>query len=194
MPLIPLIIGNLIVSSEISNIFEYYVLIPEYFYTTLLDMFDRSVYTFLLIVLIGPLVEEILFRGVILEGFLSRYNTEKAILFSAAIFSIFHLNPVQFISAFVCGIILGYLYVNTRSLIPCFIAHAFHNGIIFCLYFLPVNVPGLDGNPVGPQFQPMWLDIIGTVLMVIGIWGLMNMKLLQEKPTINTIQGQIELS
>ena len=81
----------------------------------------------LTIAVIGPICEEIIFRGVILEGMLKKYDVNKAILFSALIFGLIHLQPLQVISAFFIGLILGWIYVKTQSLWVCIGIHVVNN-------------------------------------------------------------------
>ena len=52
---------------------------------------DKTIYTGITVVLVGPLFEEILFRGMILDGFLKRYSPWKSILWSSVIFCLFHI-------------------------------------------------------------------------------------------------------
>lgn len=75
----------------------------------------------------APIREEILFRGIIADGLLKRYKRSYAIIISAIIFGISHMNMLQAINAFLIGIILAIIYCKTRSLILCMIAHAINN-------------------------------------------------------------------
>jgi uncharacterized protein len=84
---------------------------------------QRDIYSVLMVSIAAPILEELLFRGIILDGFLKRFSPLKAILWSSLLFGLIHLNPWQFISAFILGIVIGWLYVNTRSLIPCILLH-----------------------------------------------------------------------
>jgi len=79
--------------------------------------------------LIGPICEEIIFRGVILEGLAKKYSPTKAIVFGALIFGIIHLQPLQVINAFFLGLALGWIYLRTQSLWVCIIAHVLYNAI-----------------------------------------------------------------
>jgi len=79
--------------------------------------------------LIGPTCEEIIFRGVILEGLTKKYNPTKAIVFGALIFGIIHLQPLQVINAFFLGLALGWIYLRTKSLWVCIVAHVLYNAI-----------------------------------------------------------------
>jgi len=81
----------------------------------------------LLVCVLAPVVEEMLFRGLILRGFLARYAQWPAILASALLFGASHLNIYQFAVGLMIGIPLGWLYARTRSLIPCIALHAGYN-------------------------------------------------------------------
>ena len=83
----------------------------------------------LCISVLGPVLEELLFRGAITKELLRRYSPAKAILFSGLIFGIFHPNPVQIIGACLIGFLLAWLYYKTRSLMACILIHIMNNGL-----------------------------------------------------------------
>lgn len=85
--------------------------------------------------IIGPVCEEIIFRGIILKGFLKSYSPKKAIVYSALIFGVIHLMPLQVISAFFAGLVLGYIYYKTKSLWLPIIIHVLNNLLAFGLGF-----------------------------------------------------------
>ncbi len=87
----------------------------------------------LAIAVFGPILEEMLFRGGVTEELLKRLPAGKAILYSALIFGVFHLNPAQIVPASFVGLLLGWLYYKTRSLIPCIIVHILNNGLSVAL-------------------------------------------------------------
>lgn len=170
IPLVVLILGQGILLSQIDNLFRHTISIPDFFTPVLIELLQDGVYGFLSLVLLAPLIEEVIFRGVILEGLLSRYNDGKAVVLSSLVFSICHVNPFQLFPAFVYGMLLGYLFIKTRSLIPCIIAHAWINGIGWAVQFLPDLIPGFTGDPLGePQFQPLWFNVVGITLFVAGL-------------------------
>lgn len=120
-----------------------------------------------LIVLIGPITEELFFRGVVLRGFLKRYTITKAILLSALLFTVSH-NIFQFISAFLIGILLAWWFVKTRSLVPCIFGHVFNNALVLCVAFLPLGQPRAD---IGVrEMDILWILIPGFVFLGLGIW------------------------
>ncbi|MBK5284647.1 MAG: CPBP family intramembrane metalloprotease [Bacteroidia bacterium] len=96
----------------------------EQYYKT---MFQPNIFFFILGVFVAPVIEEILYRGIILEGMLNNYTPAKSIIWSAVFFGAAHLNPWQGISALLTGLLIGWVYWKTNSLIPCIILHCSNN-------------------------------------------------------------------
>jgi uncharacterized protein len=78
----------------------------------------------------APVLEEMLFRGVILRSFLRQYSRRAAILGSSALFGLVHLNVYQLAAGFLIGLIAGWLYERARSLWPCIVLHAGYNSAV----------------------------------------------------------------
>jgi hypothetical protein len=116
--------------------------------------------------------EEALFRGVILRGFLDRYATRRAIVVSALLFAVFHLNPWQFLGAATAGLLFAWWRAATGSLRPGLVCHALNNAIpILAASVGGLRIPGYAGVPAGAvEFQPWWFDAIGVVLAAGGLW------------------------
>lgn len=80
-------------------------------------------------VLLAPILEELIFRGIILKGLLTRYNPKYAIIISAIIFGLVHGNPLQMWGALVIGLIFGWVYYKTKSIGTTILLHFFTNFI-----------------------------------------------------------------
>ena len=78
--------------------------------------------------LLGPVLEEIIFRGIVLDS-MKEYNERFAIVFSSLIFGLMHCNFPQAINAFIIGLIFGTLYIRSGSLLPSVILHILMNTI-----------------------------------------------------------------
>ena len=91
------------------------------------DYMQSSWTGILLVALVGPVVEELFFRGGILRVLLGKYKPWVAIVVSGLIFGIIHMNPAQVVFASLAGMLLGWLYWRTRSLIPCMVVHVLNN-------------------------------------------------------------------
>ena len=109
---------------------------PEFVEKLFAMLATKDIYTLLLVCLVGPVLEELLFRGIILEGFLNRYSPGKAIFWSAFLFGLFHMNPWQFIPGFLIGILLAWIYMKTRSLIPVILIHIINNSLSYFVMYL----------------------------------------------------------
>lgn len=86
---------------------------------------------FLYVALIGPVAEEILFRGFILRT-LQPYGKRFAILLSALLFGVYHGNIVQAPFAFAIGLVLGYTAIE-YSILWAIILHVFNNFVLSVL-------------------------------------------------------------
>ena len=103
--------------------------------TTDLSDFISLVIALILFAIAVPIVEELLFRGLILDGLSETYGSWTAIFISSAIFAILHISPLSIINAFWGGMIYGYLRIRTNSLWPGILLHALWNGHLELLNF-----------------------------------------------------------
>ena len=96
--------------------------------------------------ILAPLAEEVVFRGAILRtllGIMSKKNHWVAIMISAAIFGAVHCNQAQFINALLMGLLLGWMYYRTGSLVPGILLHWVNNTMA---YVLANIMPQSDGK------------------------------------------------
>ena len=96
--------------------------------------------------IMAPLTEEFVFRGAILRtllGMMSKKNHWVAIMISAAIFGVAHGNTAQFINALLMGLLLGWMYYRTKSLVPGILMHWVINTMAYILSNL---LPQSDGK------------------------------------------------
>lgn len=76
--------------------------------------------------LLGPVLEELLYRGVLLQS-MRKYNERFAIFLSALIFGLMHQNYQQFILGFLLGIPLAIVTIKYNSIIPSIFTHILVN-------------------------------------------------------------------
>jgi membrane protease YdiL (CAAX protease family) len=110
---------------------------PDFMLEVFMSMFGQTgIFSFISIVIAAPIFEELIFRGVMLDGLLKRYSPIKSILISSFLFGLIHLNPWQFIGAFAIGVLAGWVYYKTRKLTNAIIIHMANNGFAFLsVYF-----------------------------------------------------------
>lgn len=90
-----------------------------YFYQVLITLFS--------IIVIAPLFEEILFRGLIMNEFLKIMRPWAAIVCQATFFAVAHFSLFQSSFAFAVGIVLGIIYFKTKNIKTVAISHAAFN-------------------------------------------------------------------
>ena len=93
------------------------------------NQLSHNVVGVITIAFLAPLLEEVLFRGAI-QGYMMRYfKPWVAIICSALIFGLIHMNPVQIVYATLLGVILGWIYYRTGSLLPVILGHVLNNSV-----------------------------------------------------------------
>jgi len=175
IPMTFTVIGMGILLSEVDNLLRTVLPIPAALEKILhrffgsADTLFSSIFT---LVIVAAVTEELLFRGLILRGFLQTYSVRKAIVVSALLFGAFHLNPWQFTGAVVLGGVFAWWFVNTRSLLPGLFGHALNNGLPLIALAIPLLKDiGFVSDGTGPvKFQPLWLDGLGLLLAAAGLW------------------------
>lgn len=122
--------------------------------------------------LLAPVLEEMLFRGIILRGFLALYPRGQAILGSAILFGAAHLNLYQFFVALVIGSLAGWLYERSRSLLPGIALHAAYNS---SLTLITAAQGTADAGSQGDPSVASWaLALLAAALAGWALWRLLG--------------------
>ncbi|MDR0448317.1 MAG: CPBP family intramembrane metalloprotease [Treponema sp.] len=132
----------------------------EGFDSTVKSSFTLAVIT---IVIIAPIAEELLFRGLILDGLKNNYSKRKAIIISSLLFGAIHFNLQQFTSAFIIGLFAAWICINTNSILLCIFIHFFNN----ILYTITVRYGSII--PMTEDYQRLLYLLAGIVLFISGI-------------------------
>lgn len=119
-------------------------------------------------VILAPLLEELIFRGCILES-LKKYSTSFAIVFSSLLFAMLHMNLAQSIPVFGMGLVFGWMYVRTGSLPMTIVLHLINNAVSMFSTLLPYPLAFM-------------VEILLIVLAVVGL-----VFMVREKRNIRTI-------
>jgi hypothetical protein len=101
------------------------------------DMILKDRWGYLAVGLLAPVCEELVFRGAVLRSLLRWAGHHwVAIAISALLFALVHANPAQMPHAFVIGLLLGWLYYRTDSVVPGVVYHWVNNSIAYVVYNL----------------------------------------------------------
>jgi membrane protease YdiL (CAAX protease family) len=176
IPILFLIPGITLAVAAINSLMVYLFPLSRWEEWMFDQMMSNGVATVISVCILAPVLEEMLFRGVILRSFLRLYSRWVAILASSAIFGLAHLNIYQFMVALLIGSIAGWLYERTRSLWPCILLHAAYNCVVAYEYF---SVRGAQSGGAADLTAFHW--IVAAIFSFMG--GLMLRRLLGSKLT-----------
>jgi membrane protease YdiL (CAAX protease family) len=113
------------------------------------------------VTLAAPLGEELFFRGFALPALRRSLGPIPALLLSAALFSLLHVDAVGFIGLLEIGVLLGALRWWSGSLWAAVIGHAVNNGVAGAAFLLGWEDPDLP--------PPPWVLALGATLLIAGI-------------------------
>lgn len=116
-------------------------------------------------VLVAPIVEEIIFRGLILSRLHRVMPGWLAVLVSALVFGICHGQAVWMAYAFVLGVIFGFLALRSKSIWPSLAAHILFNGIGQCAVYLP------ETESASILFLGGLVAVGGVLCIATGLYG-----------------------
>jgi sodium transport system permease protein len=124
----------------------------------------------LMLVAVTPAVcEELVFRGVLLQGLASRLPPWRAVLASAIVFGAFHLSfetVIRFLPTFWLGTLIAWVAWKTQSIFPGMMMHFLNNAMALLL----VNVSGLETRVAGPDGRPhAWLIAAAALSLALGL-------------------------
>jgi membrane protease YdiL (CAAX protease family) len=167
-------LGFVVITSELDNVLNAVLPMPAQSGGGLGTLLPEQLFVGAIIVMaiIPAFTEESFFRGLVLDGFNRNSGQRKAILLSALFFGIIHLNPWQFFDGFITGLFFAWVCLNANSIWPSIYMHFFNNA----LYATTIRYKGLipirgfnSNNAASVVFQPLWFDIMGLLLFVLGI-------------------------
>ena len=149
---------------------------PEWFRQALSQVYGMKLAVNLLTMgVLAPVLEEFLFRGIILTGLSRRMDPWWAILWSSVLFAIAHLNPWQALPAFAMGCFFGWIYYRTRSFWTVIGLHSLNNvmAIAAAALFGVEEVTQENIQSVFGETAAYIMVAVAAIVLVAGI-GLIN--------------------
>ena len=116
-----------------------------------------------LVALLPAVAEEVTFRGVVLAGLRRSGSRWIAVVGSALVFGLFHINPYHVVAAFGVGLLLGWVALESGSILPGILIHLVNNGAQVLLD----RVPGLAERLHSPVLVALALasTAVGALLV-----------------------------
>ena len=97
------------------------------------NMTERTFLLMLTVILLGPIAEEIIFRGLTLHFARKVLSIKPAVLFTALLFGLYHGSIIQGIYAFVAGIIFCQITIKFKSILPAVFLHIMVNASVYMI-------------------------------------------------------------
>jgi hypothetical protein len=119
-------IGMQVIASYVPKIDELLQGYSDNFAKGNVQPYDTVLY-YLSVGLFIPVIEEVLFRGIILQEFMSTMKVKAAVILSSVVFGCMHIQPIQIGYAIMCGLILGIAYVYSNSIYLSILIHSVFN-------------------------------------------------------------------
>ena len=85
------------------------------------------------VVVWGPVGEELFFRGFVLPGLMRRFGVPAAVVVSSGLFAVFHVDAGMLVPTFLLGAALAWIYLKTGSIWPGIMAHGIQNALALWL-------------------------------------------------------------
>lgn len=121
----------------------------------------------LIAVVLAPVVEELIFRGILMNRWAVKWGIRTGIVASSILFGVLH--PVDPIGATIFGLVAGLLYLQTRTLIVPIALHAATNAVASVLEFVdPVEAP-LDLAAELQEIEAMVLPGLGIAVVTLPV-------------------------
>lgn len=126
--------------------------------------------TILMVVVVGPLAEELLFRGVIYGRLRRSFTVTQAAVISAAVFGIYHKNIVQGVYAALFGMLLAYIFEKTQTIWGCTIVHMMFNLSSYLLKELLAILQKI-GIRI-PDIAYLALCVVSIAVVIVCVWSM----------------------
>lgn len=174
-PLTLVMVGSVTVFSEMYFLVQQIVPVPPELEALLRDLLRISgttdlVFTVAVVVVLAPLLEEALFRGVILHGLARRRGPWSATLWTAAFFAVFHFyNPWQIVPTFFLGLLLAWVVLTTRSLWSSIVLHSAFNALSLAVFAISMRQSPPDAPPALVVGGVVLFLLAGSVALLAGL-------------------------
>ncbi|MBO9152700.1 CPBP family intramembrane glutamic endopeptidase [Chitinophaga sp. GCM10012297] len=111
----------------VKDALGYLLPIPPWPELSFTSIHTGSGYMIVVSVMLAAFMEELVFRGIMMEALMKRYSGGVALLQSSLLFMLAHPDPAQMPGAFLLGLLTGLFYLRLRDLCACFLIHLTHN-------------------------------------------------------------------
>ena len=166
VPLMPMALAGLWalwlpLSYAIPNFVREYVLKMQPIFLDM-DAPLRTFVTVVVVVIVAPIIEEVLFRGILLHRFATKWSPRTAVVVSSLIFGVLHAD---ILGHAIFGVVLSLVYVRTGSLWLPIGIHMLNNGLAVAAMALPWS--STDESYTLAEFRGQWY--VGAIALAVAL-------------------------
>lgn len=121
-------------------------------------------------VVVAPLSEELLFRGIFLSGLLAHYTRVSAVVWTSVLFGAMHFDLWRLVPIVISGVVWAWWVIRTGSLLPALFGHALNNLIAVTILHFYTRYLDISGDINEVAFNPWWWTASGIALAALGLW------------------------
>jgi membrane protease YdiL (CAAX protease family) len=127
---------------------------------------------FLSLVIFAPVIEEFIFRGLLLHRWGDKWGLNRAIILSSLLFGIVHPDPI---GAVAFGVAMSVLYLKTQTLIVPMVCHAAYNFVCWLLEIGYIATNGMDYVYTLDEFRSEWaIGLICGLISMVWVYAYLN--------------------
>ena len=142
-------------------------LFPERWLELLDEHMRLGGWMMLTVIVAAPILEEILFRGIIQGSLVRKYGPWRGVLVASAIFGVVHGIPQQVVNAFFVGAVLGFVYYCSRSLIVVMVIHAINNAFSYFSWIMGGEQMKFTWEMIDDRRIYLMLYVVAFVVLVL---------------------------
>ncbi|MDE6372996.1 MAG: CPBP family intramembrane metalloprotease [Clostridia bacterium] len=140
----------------------------------------KIVPVFIAIAVIPPVMEEIIFRGILLQNAEEDVGSVRAIFITGLCFSLYHGSVEQTVYQFICGCLFAFLAVRSRSVLPSLMMHFINNALIIILMACGATDPQ-SGEIIMSDAVNIALTVLSAAALIGGtVWLVLDKTQLKE--------------
>lgn len=165
-----LIVGGVILILAMNIVLQPVLpLLPEVGQDILDDYMKSGLWAMISAVVVAPVLEEYLFRGVVQRNLELRVGAVWSIVITSLLFGAIHVIPQQVVAATAAGLVLGMVYYITRSLNSVIAIHVVNNGLSYLFFWIYGADDSLEANILGSGV--LYYAVYGvSLLLIVGAW------------------------
>ncbi|PSU24403.1 CPBP family intramembrane glutamic endopeptidase [Photobacterium kishitanii] len=118
----------------------------------------------ILMVIFVPIIEELVFRGILINRLSVTFKTKTAVIISSILFGVLHTDPL---SATLFGVVMAMIYIQTQKLIIPIICHCLNNLAAYVFIIVESMTDDTPTSDAIVAFQDSWLIGLFSIITLM---------------------------